>query len=112
MAKSKRRQEVFTLVVVFVGVVVVSALVVYFMGGARRVAPDANRQPNDAVLSMPDQRATPATQNPDDDTFIDRLFGNAHNSANVSGATWAESMGRLSLRLVLAALLGAALAFR
>ena len=113
MAKSKRRQEIFTLVVVFVGVVVVSALVVYFMGGARRVAPDATRQPNDAVLSMPDQRATPATQNPGDETFIDRLFGNEHNAAaNVTSATWGETMGRISLRLVLAALLGAALAFR
>src|SRR6185369_455578 len=113
MAKSKRRQEILTLVVVFVGVVVVSALVVYFMGGARRGAPDANRQPNDAVLSVPDQRATTSTQNPGDETFIDRLFGNEHNTAtNVTGATWAETMGRLSLRLVLAALLGAALAFR
>jgi uncharacterized membrane protein YhiD involved in acid resistance len=112
MAKSKRRQEVFTLVVVFIGVVVVSALVVYFMGGARRVAPDATRQQNDAVLSVPDQRTTAAAQTPDSETFIDRLFGSQHSGAYLNGATWAETMGRISLRLMLAALLGAALAFR
>jgi uncharacterized membrane protein YhiD involved in acid resistance len=112
MAKSKRRQEVFTLVVVFIGVVVVSALVVYFMGGARRVAPDATRQQNDAVLSVPDQRTTAAAQTPDSETFIDRLFGSQHSGAYLNGATGAETMGRISLRLMLAALLGAALAFR
>jgi uncharacterized membrane protein YhiD involved in acid resistance len=110
MAKSKRNQEVLTLVVVFVGVVVVSALIVYFLGGARRATPDAVRQQPDAVLSTPDQRSTPTTSG--DQSFIDRLFGNQQSAANVNGATWAETMGRISLRLVLAALLGAALAFR
>jgi len=112
MPNSNRRREVFTLVVVFVGVVVVSAIVVYLIGGARRVTPDAVRRQPDAVLSVPDQRSTPATENPGDDSFIDRLFGSQHTAANQSGATWAETIGRISLRLVLAALLGAALAFR
>ena len=114
MAKSTRRRELFTLLLVFVSVVLVSAFAVYYIGGARRVTPEAARQsPSpDAVLSVPEPRGTPATQNPADETFIDRLFGNQHNAANVSGATWAETMGRLSLRLILAALLGAALAFR
>jgi uncharacterized membrane protein YhiD involved in acid resistance len=40
------------------------------------------------------------------------MFGSQHSGAYVSGASWAETMGRISLRLVLAALLGAALAFR
>src|SRR5689334_19235386 len=112
MPSSKRKREVFTLVVVFVGVVVVSAIVVYLIGGARRVTPDAVRRQPDAVLSVPDQRSTSATENPGDDSFIDRLFGSQHTAANQSGATWAETIGRISLRLVLAALLGAALAFR
>src|SRR5215510_4831709 len=114
MPKSTRHKELFTLLLVFIGVVLVSALAVYFIGGARRVTPDAVRQsPSpDAVLGVPEQRSTPATQNPGDETFIDRLFGNQHSAAYVSGATWLETMGRISLRLVLAALLGAALAFR
>jgi uncharacterized membrane protein YhiD involved in acid resistance len=115
MANSKRKQEVFTLVVVFIGVVLVSALVVYLIGGARRVTPDAVRespQP-DAVFGLPDQRGAPAAPTASgNETFIDRLFGSQHSGAYLSGATWAETMGRISLRLVLAALLGAALAFR
>jgi uncharacterized membrane protein YhiD involved in acid resistance len=115
MPKSTRNKELFTLLIVFIGVVVVSAFVVYYIGGARRVTPEAVRespQP-DAVLGMPDQRSTPsAAQIPDTETFIDRLFGSQHSGAYLSGATWAETMGRISLRLVLAALLGAALAFR
>ena len=74
---------------------------------------DRARQP-DAVLGMPDRRAPSAdtSQLEPAITFIDRLFGTAHSETYVSGATWAETMGRISLRLLLAALLGAALAFR
>ena len=114
MPNSNRKREVLTLVVVFIGVVLVSAFVVYYIGGARRVTPEAVRespQP-DAVLGLPDQRAQPATPSTAGDTFIDRLFGSQHSGAYMSGASWAETMGRITLRLVLAALLGAALAFR
>ena len=114
MPNSRRKKEVFTLVVVFIGVALVSVLVVYLIGGARQVTPEAVRQSPqpDAVLGAPDQRGTPATQNAGDESFIDRLFGNQHSGAYLSSASWAETMGRISLRLVLAALLGAALAFR
>jgi uncharacterized membrane protein YhiD involved in acid resistance len=115
MPKSKRKQEVITLVVVFIGVVLVSAIVVYLIGGARRVTPDAVRQSPqpDAVLGVGDQRSSaPDAQTTGDETFIDRMFGNQHTTPTLSGATWGETMGRISLRLVLAALLGAALAFR
>ena len=114
MAKSTRNKELLTLLVVFVGVLLVSAFVVYYIGGARRVTPETIRespQP-DAVLGVPDQRAQPATPSTAGDTFIDRMFGSQHSGAYMSGASWAETMGRISLRLVLAALLGAALAFR
>ena len=82
MAKSTRSKELFTLLLVFIGVVVVSAAAVYYIGGARRVTPEAARQsPSpDAVLSAPEQRSTPAPQNLDDETFIDRLFGSQHNA--------------------------------
>ena len=60
MANSKRGKEIFTLVVVFAGVVLISALTVYLIGGARRVTPEAApAQSPDAVLGMPDGRATP-----------------------------------------------------
>jgi uncharacterized membrane protein YhiD involved in acid resistance len=122
--KDQKRKEVFTLVVVFAGVVLLSALVVYFLGGGGRTtttAPEVSRttqpppqQPPDAVLGLPDQRTTPTPlpQNSTGDGFIDRLFGSRHSEAYVAGDTWPETMGRISLRLLLAALLGAALAFR
>lgn len=114
MPNSKKKREVFTLVLVFVGVLVVSALAVYFMGGARRVTPDAARpSPTaEAVLAVPDQRSAPNATTPGNETFIDSLFGSEHGAPSVGGGTWVETMGRISLRLVLAALLGAALAFR
>jgi len=88
MPNSRRKQEFLTLVVVFIGVVVVSALMVYLIGGARRVTPETVKQspPPDAVLGVPDQRSTPAAQNPGDDSFIDRMFGSQHSGAYLSGA--------------------------
>ena len=44
MAKSTRNRELLTLLVVFIGVLLVSAFVVYYIGGARRVTPEAVRE--------------------------------------------------------------------
>ena len=117
MANTRRRQEIFTLVVVFAGVVLLSAITVYLIGGARRDTPVRPAQQPDAVLDVPDNRApAPQTQaqtpTSSDDSFIDRLFGSQHSSAHLIGETWAETMGRIFLRFLLAGLLGAALAFR
>ena len=114
MPKSAKNKERLTLLVVFIAVVLASAFVVYYLGGARRVTPEAVRESPQpaAVLGIPDQRAQPDTPTTAGDTFIDHLFGSQHSGAYMSGASWAETMGRISLRLVLAALLGAALAFR
>jgi len=64
------------------------------------------------VLGAPDGRPSPTPQVDIGDSFVDTLFGTHHNETYASGATWGETMGRLTLRLLLAALLGAALAFR
>jgi uncharacterized membrane protein YhiD involved in acid resistance len=109
----KRKQEIITLVVVFTGVVLVSALLVYFLG-TRRATPETFRtseQPT-ATLGEPVQQPSPAPANGSADSFIDRLFGSRQTGAVVSGDTWAETIGQISLRFLLAALLGAALAFR
>ena len=114
MANQKRR-EVFTLVLVFTGVVLLSALVVYFVGGGRRATPETVRQgpTPDAVLGTPEQRTSPTTDLTDsNESFVDRLFGTQHAAGTANNMTWGETMGRLTLRLLLAALLGAALAFR
>jgi uncharacterized membrane protein YhiD involved in acid resistance len=119
---NQKRKEVFTLIVVFTGVVLLSAFVVYFLGGDRRTTPERTTpetvtpspqtaQP-DAVFGVPDQR-TPSTSSPSaGNTFIDRLFGSRHSEAYLAGDSWLQTMGRISLRFLLAALLGAALAYR
>jgi uncharacterized membrane protein YhiD involved in acid resistance len=112
MASKKRKQEIVTLVVVFTGVLLVSALAVYFLGGGRRVTPDTVRQgpTPDAVLGVPEASPTPQAQS--GNNVIDQLFGTHNYEAYSNGTTWAETLGRLSLRLLLATLLGAALAYR
>ena len=112
---NQRRKEVLTLIVVFAGVVLLSALVVYFVGGGRRATPETVRQgpTPDAVLGQPDTRTSPTPAPVDSgEIFIDRMFGTQHSEPYAGGATWLETMGHLTLRLLLAALLGAALAFR
>src|SRR5687767_4558684 len=119
--RNQTRKEVLTLAVVFAGVVILSALVVYFIGGTRRTperaTPETARQtPSpqqpEAILGMPDERTPAAPLSPVGDTFIDRLCGSHHSSGYLAGDTWAQTMGRITLRFLLAALLGAALAFR
>ena len=117
--KNQRRKEVITLVVVFAGVLLLSALVVYFLTGGRRTTPEratpeVARQtpaPNEGI-GVPQERATPQPQVGTGDGVIDSLFGSQHSAAYVSGDSWLVTMGRISARFVLAALLGAALAFR
>lgn len=117
--RNQRRKEVFTLIIVFAGVLLLSALVVYFLTGGRgttpeRATPEVARQTPapDVVIGVPQERETPEPQIGTGDGFIDQLFGSQHAAAYVSGASWLETMGRISARFVLAALLGAALAFR
>ena len=128
-ANPKRKQEIITLIVVFTGVVVVSALVAYYLGGGSRTTtttapsrpdvatrPEAAARPSaedpTAILGMSTPQTTPAPSSRAPSGFIDRMFGTHHNETYVLGETWPETMGRISLRFLLAALLGAALAFR
>ena len=138
-ANPKRTQERITLAIVFIGVLVVSALAAYYLGGGGRTTPSSNTRPTEpstttgrsneptATLERPGEptptepifpptaRPTPlpgAAAAQEGDGFIDRMFGTHHSAGYVLGDTWAETMGRISLRFLLAALLGAALAFR
>ena len=120
---NQRRKELFTLAVVFAGVVLLSALAVYYLGGGRRATPEAIRQESrqpDAVLESPNERASPVPaervsptpQSSEGETFVDRLFGTRHSEPYSGGVTWLETMGRIALRLIFAAVLATALAFR
>ena len=113
--KPQRRKEVITLIAVFVGVLLISALAVYFIGNRRTPEYTQVQQPA-TVEREPLARATPTPAStpaaPEDETFLDHLMGTRHGESYVRGESWSESFGRIALRLVLAALLGAALAYR
>lgn len=124
---TKRKQELITLAVVFAGVVVVSALAAYYLGGGGgRQTPNTTPAARPAgtptgTFGPPEEQPAPNTQRPtastdpastEAESFVDRMFGTPHNTNYVLGTTWTETMGRITLRFLLAALLGAALAFR
>jgi hypothetical protein len=125
-ANQKKKQEIITLIVVFAAVVVVSALVAYTLGGGGRQTtapatpsprdqPTATRPGVDEPAAIFGERGAQPTPSPvagQENGIIDRMFGSHHSQGYVLGATWVETMGRISLRFLLAALLGAALAFR
>ncbi|HEY2964210.1 MAG TPA: DUF4956 domain-containing protein [Pyrinomonadaceae bacterium] len=110
--KPQRRREIVTLIVVFVGVLLVSALAVYFIGN-RASTPEYTQvqQPGQAERE-PSARPTAAPSPAENETFLDRLMGSRHSEGYVRGERWAVTMGRIALRLLLATLLGAAVAFR
>jgi uncharacterized membrane protein YhiD involved in acid resistance len=111
--KQNRRREILTLVVVFVGVLLVSALAVYLIGG-RSTTPEYTQvqEPAPAQRGEPLSRPTATPSASSDESFFDRLMGTRSGEANVGGERWIQTMGRIALRLLLATLLGAALAYR
>lgn len=108
--KQNRKREIVTLVVVFVGVLLVSALAVYFIGG-RNTTPEYTQvqQPGE-VEREPGLRPTPTPA--ENETFLDRIMGTRSSDTYVRGERWIQTMARIGLRLLLATLLGAALAYR
>jgi hypothetical protein len=109
----KRKQEVVTLIVVFTGVLLVSALAVYLIGNRETTSEFTQvEQPGQAPRGEPLSRPSPTPAASEHETFLDHLMGTRHSEAYVRGERWIVTMGRIALRLLLAALLGAALAFR
>jgi len=91
----------------------VSGLAVYLFAG-KTVPTDVTRQTTPPVVNEANQQKTPATPaTTADDTFLNRLFGIPQSEAHlVKGESWGEVLARITLRLMLAAILGAALALR
>jgi uncharacterized membrane protein YhiD involved in acid resistance len=110
-SENNKRRELITLVVVFAGVLLVSALAVYFLGRGRST-PTQRQTETVEEVRQPGDRTSPIPQQTDDENFIDRLFGSRLDQTHLTNRRWAESVGQISLRLLLAALLGSALAFR
>ena len=114
----KNRKETITMVVVFLAVLLVSALVVYFLASksadqARVNGALGNTQ---AETTQVEPRTTPREtphRASDPSSVFGQIFATPDQST-VSGRalTWAEMLTMLSLRLILAAVLGAVLAYR
>ena len=121
----KRKREIATLVGVFTLVLLVSALAVYFIAGrstprrdnaADTQVPAASRDTAQAPGASPRESVEP-TRPVDRRTdegagVIGQLFGGGGSDAYNPNAHWLDNVANISFRLVLAALLGAALAFR
>src|SRR5690242_18402238 len=107
--KQNRKREIVTLAVVCLGVLLVSALAVYFIGNSRTPEYTQVQQPGQ-VEREPGLRPTPTPA--DNETLLDRLMGTRSSDTYVRGERWIQTMGRIGLRLLLATLLGAALAYR
>ena len=114
--KQQRKREITTLIIVFTGVLLVSALAVYLIGNRGTSSEFAQvEQPGPAGQAgrgEPLTRISPTPTPEGSGTFLDHLMGSGTSEAYVRGERWVETMGRIALRLLLAGLLGAALAFR
>lgn len=103
----RRRKELFTIGVVFLVVLVASAFAVYLLAG-RTTRGDSTPAPS---VAQTNTTPAPVPDSVEGNGFLSDLFAPGHG-ATIPGDNWAEIMGRIGLRLLLAALLGAALAYR
>ncbi|HKZ77377.1 MAG TPA: DUF4956 domain-containing protein [Pyrinomonadaceae bacterium] len=112
----KKRKEVLTLVGIFVLVLLASALTVYLLTGktnqSRVVREPTIQVETPASAGESTAQAQPATQPASGDSFFGRIFASPQGEALVQGETWGEVVAKIAWRLLLAALLGSALAFR
>jgi uncharacterized membrane protein YhiD involved in acid resistance len=115
--KPKGRKETITLIVVFLGVLLLSAFAVYFLASKSA----EQRRESGALVNAPTEttqvepRATPreTPARTESTGIFGEVFGTPNQATPTGRAlTWAETMAMLSLRLILAAILGAVLAYR
>lgn len=110
----KRRKETITLIAVFLGVLLVSAFAVYFL------ASKSAQQRREAVAQVDNTGPAPEAsgtrpsprETPPNNVFGEIFSASPQRETHPSALTWAEILATLSLRLVLAAILGAVLAYR
>ena len=107
---TRRKKERLTLIVVFLGVLLVSAVVVYFLTG--RTTSSRETVPQTTAQATPDARPSPSART--GDNVLEDIFGVQPSPApaQTEPQSWGQIVGGLVVRLSLAALLGAVLAFR
>jgi uncharacterized membrane protein YhiD involved in acid resistance len=115
----RNKKELITLAVVFAAVLLISAFAVYFIAGSSQQPTTTttnttaqNQNSNEQLPGTTERRLATPEPTAHTETFIDRLFANSQGDVHLRGKRWTEIVGTIALRLVLASLLGAALAFR
>lgn len=106
---AKRKKEVLTLAAVFLGVLVASALAVYLITG--RSTPEDRTAPSVVDTRRAEVDPTPVPARPADRGILEQIFVPG-TDVRATGESWGEVIATTALRLLLAALLGAALALR
>jgi uncharacterized membrane protein YhiD involved in acid resistance len=112
----KLKREPLILVGVFVFVLLATAFAVYFLAGKTNQS-EASRTPVQTA-SETTPEADPVTRRPSpladrgDSTFLSRIFNTETEARASARASWSATLAMLTLRLILAAVLGAMLAFR
>lgn len=113
---NRRKREILTLIVVFLGVLLLSAFVVYFLTG--RTTQRESRQSTQQTETQPTPGTGTGERKPSpsgtsaDNVMEDVFEAPPPNRAQLQRESWGQIIGGLTLRLSLAALLGAVLAYR
>jgi len=114
----KMKRETLTLIGVFVCVLLVSAFGVYFLAGktnqSQGIQGSVPQSGSEATSEAgPLTRQPSPTGEREDNSFFGRILGtDTKDQARIRAESWIETLAMLTLRLILAALLGALLAFR
>lgn len=111
---NRRKKEIVTLIVVFLGVLLLSAFVTYLLTGrtVQREAPrESVQQPETQTTpsGVPERKPSPSRSA---DNVMEDVFGAEPAQPSVERGSWGEIVAGLTLRLSLAALLAAVLAHR
>lgn len=117
-SRPKIKSETVILITVFVGVLLVSAFGVYFLASkTSQSVTSRESSPPSVTEATPEAETVTRRPSPqegrENGSSLARIFGTATDDQTASRAVhWAEALATLTLRLLLAALLGAMLAFR
>lgn len=109
--ETRRKKEKLTLIVVFLAVLLVSAFGMYFLTArTTRQEPSRGSLPQTNTQTTPDARPSPTPGR--GDNIMEEVFGVQPKAEPAEPESWTQIVAGLTVKLSLAALLGAVLAYR
>lgn len=115
MHLNQKQREILKLVLVFLLVLIVSALIVYFLGARvsdRATLPPGAQEPASSTQVEPKPEPTVVPREERSRSVLDQIFAPPAREVSTQPETWGEIALRTTVRFLIAALLGAVLAFR